>query len=568
MSVASDVFLRIRDGNSGSDVATASVGCLCTGLVEDREYHLSIVGVQVYAIFVDDIALTSAGQEAFRWSAGFFAGQVSVVVRESVGTEHEFILEVCPTERKVAATHFEAMVEEIRRFDVALLLGDFGITSLFGEGGATTRFEMHIRWARMKRHLPAFIKATKDLARTEQRFLKGVERAESLARAKRIPEASCLDRRIVALAAGNALPDQELEAIRIWTQVPSYSLDTPANRTMLALLNRVALALATISKWAAAPTDGIDREAHAARRTRRNEQIRDFTEEIRTLRRSHPFDAVSKAEMTSGGLTQIAAHPSYRRAHRLGVDSLKRGFASTRRKSQIGVIPTWGVYETWCFLTVSQLVEQILGQHLARVRKSALASADVALSAQCGLVTVEVLFQPVFPAQDTVSRSLCWSISQERVPDVGVVVTTNGTRRYMLFDAKYRSGRDNTLKAMSSAHIYHDSLRVAQNATSDLAPEACLLLLPGPPHVAMLETPDYRNRQKVGAISHFSISAAGIEVCKQVLREWLTGIIGAAALGQPVDGHVTPAHDLGTQWATTNGAVTSEPPLATNKVTF
>lgn len=67
-------------------------------------------------------------------------------------------------------------------------------------------------------------------------------------------------------------------------------------------------------------------------------------------------------------------------------------------------------------------------------------------------------------------------------------------KRFVVFDAKYRSARASVLDAMESAHIYHDSLR-----WKGIKPDVSLLLIPRADKVMSLVSPTYHADYGVGA---------------------------------------------------------------------
>ncbi|WP_376787051.1 nuclease domain-containing protein [Pseudomonas coleopterorum] len=73
-------------------------------------------------------------------------------------------------------------------------------------------------------------------------------------------------------------------------------------------------------------------------------------------------------------------------------------------------------------------------------------------------VTVEACYQVRCPAIDRAAHQSYQSLSRERCPDIVVTLDSSSAKRFVVFDAKYRSARASVLEAMESAHIYHDSL--------------------------------------------------------------------------------------------------------------
>jgi hypothetical protein len=78
-------------------------------------------------------------------------------------------------------------------------------------------------------------------------------------------------------------------------------------------------------------------------------------------------------------------------------------------------------------------------------------------------------------------------------PDLLLTIQAPGWRRFVLLDAKYHSSWANVLDAMTSAHVYRDSLRIGEQR-----PEAALLLLPAGGNAKEWEEPDFQRDHQVG----------------------------------------------------------------------
>ncbi len=133
--------------------------------------------------------------------------------------------------------------------------------------------------------------------------------------------------------------------------------------------------------------------------------------------------------------------------------------------------------------------------------------------------TLEALFQATFPALKASSKRSGWSLSRERRPDIVLVYSHGDTTRSMVLNAKWRSGRENVLDAMASAHVYHDALRVG-----GVRPSPCLLFLPGEDTVPELEEDAFIEAHGVGAIPNIGVKGAGQEHLSDVLETWLRGV--------------------------------------------
>ena len=211
---------------------------------------------------------------------------------------------------------------------------------------------------------------------------------------------------------------------------------------------------------------------------------------------------------------------------------MRTGIDGDRAADSLPIPPSWGVYETWCFVAVARLLGSITGRALLSCG-SRIAGADLALQASLsGGTRIEVLFQATFPSGGAYPHQRAWSLSRERRPDIVLVAERNGHRRLMVLDAKWRSGRENLLDAMTSAHVYHDSLRIDSSR-----PDMSLLLVPGAdePSLGYLGESAFRATHGVGALSRFRPGDSGIEQCRGVLEHWLAAC-GHVPSDFPTDG--------------------------------
>jgi hypothetical protein len=229
-----------------------------------------------------------------------------------------------------------------------------------------------------------------------------------------------------------------------------------------------------------------------------------------------PFLETSKAHISSSGLTQIAAQPIYSKAYRLGSRALAVGVEGTDQSDDLHITNSWGIYETWCYLAVLECIQDLVGVKLSVSQPSAV-SADLAFSTTVGTYgSLEVLFQAIFPSITPSQGRLGHSISRMRIPDIVLIHKTGNTVRTMVLDAKWRSGKENVLDAMQSAHIYHDSLRIDKQP-----PMLCILLFPGNNTVPELEQEESILAHGVGAISEFNIGMPGMDRLRKLLYSWL-----------------------------------------------
>lgn len=491
-------------------------GGLISGLREDVTYVIEVAGGQ--RLFVDDMPLVEGPAGQFAWASSFFAGRVEVVSIDPKGAETSYYLEVAPASQKVREDQFASMIEAIRQFDQRLLLGDTAACLGFGKAGSGGKFDELVRWERLKKHGSAFLKRVVAITRMPHANLKPVRQSLPLAQVKRLPVAALHDRRIVALATGQCPTEENIDSIQVHVQVPTATVDTPANRAICALLKRFQQALVALQAWVVKDRGELA-DADAFRRcSRRLEILHIYNAEVRRLLNCYPFRGVKRAETTAAGLTQVAANPAYARAYRTGTEALRLGVEHDCASEHLHVSPSWGVYETWCYVVLVEALQSGLNiKFKPGNSKFKEMSPDLVLLALLpDGREVELLFQATFRSDGLAGAKQAWSLSRERRPDIVLIVSHGAEHRTFVLDAKYRSGKNNVLDAMSSAHIYHDSLFLAGRRS-----DFCLLLLPGEPEVESLEKRETWEAYGVGTISGYSVGAEGVQRCVAAISSWL-----------------------------------------------
>lgn len=514
-------MLRIRKAAALSsvgwtDLLPSEVG---SGLHEDNDYLLNFDARSEARMFVDDVELARDPSGLFKWRPSFYSGRVTVDVEvpEAQGARQQYFLDVSPNPVKSGQDEFDEMVAAIRAFDQALLSGSSSASMEFGHSGTPGRFGLDILLSRLKSHGPTFLSAVEAIAALPHRSLAAEAKLLPLSRIRRLHHSSLQDRRLVACVVGRAPALESLDSLQISGQTSAPTFDTPANRALLALLRRFRAAVNSMQNNVAELKLGSPPEEQNLRVERRLEGLRTLETRAHKLLLGPLFSEVCNGETTATGLTQIAAQPTYSRAYRIGNRALATGVEGSDSADQLHVTPSWGVYETWCYLEVLKTVGKVTGRQGVEVNSKAMASDRcVSFSLDDGAV-LSVLFQAKFPALKPSSGRIGWSLSKERRPDIVLVHTgIEGSDSFVL-DAKWRSGRENVLDAMQSAHIYHDSLRV-----DGRSPAFALLLLPGTSSVPELEEKVFIKTHAVGAISEVRVGADGAVGLGLQLRDWLS----------------------------------------------
>jgi hypothetical protein len=493
-------------------------GEVASGLREDTDYLITLPNRHAgERLFVDDVELLAGADSCYRWRPAFYAGRVLVEVVGASGARRRYWLDVGPSATKAGDECFSEMVGEIRAFDPALLGGESAATMAFGREGRAGLFSNDVALSRLRQYGPMFGDALTAISRVPHRSISADSAMLPLSRVRRLHPDAMRDRRLAAISQGQLSADIDYDSIQLRSLTSTPTFDTPANRALVALARRLMAVAARLEGLVASCALVGEREEQTARASRRLQDLRALSTRVHTLLTRPPFSEVRGGETTAAGLTQIAAHPFYSRAYRLGCMALATAVEGADAPDLLHVNHSWGIYETWCYLAVLKVVSETFGT-------SPLSCAPAAVSAQlahrCALggdLQLELYFQALFPSGGPASaKRIGWSISRERRPDILLALRSGDTCRSMVLDAKWRSGRDNVLQAMESAHIYHDALRLA-----GLRPSPCVLLLPGEGAAEALAKPEFVATHGVGALDGVAVAQPGLARLATLLTTWV-----------------------------------------------
>ena len=506
------------DGLNSGQSGEVRPDCVYSGLNEDTDYLLEVKFPDA-EVFVDDEPLQREKSNSFRWRPSFYAGRVAVdVIRSQLPHQRvRYYLEVSPSPSKSCQDEFSAMIEEIRAIDQSLLSGLSSATMTFGLSGRTGRYALDVLLARVREHGPLFLQAVEKIVGSPHRFLTAEMQNLPLSRVRRLHHSALQDRRLAAIATGKFQLSDSIDSFHVngLTSVPTF--DIPSNRTLMALLNRFKAVVSFLDDAVCASHLGSPKEEQISRAQQRLHDLRALSNQTNRLLFGPLFQEVSKAETSAAGFTQIAALPDYSKAYRLGCHALATQLEGTEAIDHLHVPPSWGIYESWCFLKIVSCISKVTGKPPVETRAKAIAAERAIHFKLNDDEVLEVLFQGIFPSLNPSTSRLGWSLSGERRPDIVLVHHHQSGTRAMVLDAKWRSGRNNILQAMESAHIYHDALRIG---CSRLYP--CLLLLPGQSSVEELERDEFILSHNIGTISSFRPASDGLMRAQNLIANWLS----------------------------------------------
>lgn len=469
--------------NEFSDVIVLepSVSKVNKGFQERRETELRCDEVGDLELYIDDERIPCTqlgGSTSWKWSPKFFAGTVAADLVEQNGeTITRYLLDVSPDPSKLGQEIFDQMVEEICGFDNGLILGTEPATMPIGQTGHSEH--PTVRLARMLRYRKAFLSALRGIEEDPHRSIRhsrilinpsGLRRVDAQTMRSSITSGAAFTIKSISGDPSPATAKQPFFDV----PVSEVTMDSPANRALLAILNTVvASAKRIITKFdqeAEKETDEFS-TAMKDRWPRRKAMIDRFIGELAYFRGRNPLRAVSRPELSSAGLTALSANPRYARARSIAWKILRPGFSGGTTQETSWMSPTWHVYEAWCMVRLCKafrdgIPELDWHEHHDK-------AADYSYEGTHEGKRLTLRYQPVFTYGKGLKKSEFWSISAEFRPDIVVSIDGEKLSRWLVLDAKYSCSRQSILTQMRSAHIYHDALR-----RNHRPPDRSLLLVP------------------------------------------------------------------------------------------
>lgn len=504
-------------------VGHALPGAFISGLTEDTEYLFYFSGGTLSVAFIDDVPLPQLPSRpgVFRWRADFYAGRVSLSARFPDTAEPAYYyLDISPSSEKLGAEIYQELLAAIKATDQRLALGLTPATAKFGDHSEDHVSSSIVLLERLKKYGPPFLQSLRQAVSHPHRKLAPLLEERPLSLARRIAPSALRDPRVL-LRLGDIRQSRSefIDDVSITVQSYQSTLDTAANRTLLALINRFHTTLRNLRETVLDFEMGGEKDEQAARRLSRLETLDNLITQVGDCLKHEPFVSVNKPETSSAGLTQIAAQPLYSRSYRLGCQALRLGVHGEIGDENLPISPSWELYERWCFLEIVSGLEALLGIAPHTVKSSNYASAERIVTFDLDNARrLQVMYQARFPSIVATQGggSSAWSISRERYPDIVVLlVQKDEPARFAVVDAKYRAGRQNILDAMSSAHIYRDALRIGDERAA-----FALLTLPGQPWNVHLDSTASWEKYSVGTASECRPGSGGIKLVADWICRW------------------------------------------------
>ena len=470
------------------------------GFRERGQYRIRKTGESDRLLIDDEILETDSGD--WVWSPGFYAGQVRAeLLGPGDRVRANYLLDVSPHPGKLGRDMFQGMLDQIWDFDPSLVLGTEPAASPVGHEAAIV--DPWLEYARLRAYGNKFVRALSAISRQPLRELRAerahlplpqVRRADRQTALAALGSAQLLT--VLGFGGGSATPTSVLPHFDV--PVARETLDGAGNRCIAAIAHAVyrrAVRLKDeLQSIIEKESELTARTALAVRWPRRREFLDQLAARLRHFQRISPLVDVTRREISAAGLNAVSADPAYSSAYGSGWRILRRGVEGPPEAERMWMSPTWEIYERWCFVQLGKTIQKNVSGYDWSVSRKHKSNATAAFTgSKDGNRNIELLLQPKFPAGDQSPNAGFQSISGMREPDIVLTRTYREVPKWYVFDAKYRTGRPNVLKAMASAHIYRDALR-----WNGRSPETSVLLIPRAGSAPWLEQPDFIGRNCVG----------------------------------------------------------------------
>jgi hypothetical protein len=437
-------------------------------LEESRNYELVFPLAMVpEKVSLDGLELQSLKPGYFHLETGFWVGNSSLCVHHASGVDVHAV-KVTARPEKLTEVQWISMLCDIESSLGPASVGLEGVThGHIGREGISAQFLV----TALEPLVPSLVKALVQIIDSPRLLLSEAREQMPLHHVHRV------DRETLRWVVEHADvqpwldPWNKLELTGQEPTIPQSlaveDLNHPVNRYVSWITKRVVNHLReTATALEAQSTEGLTDEWLKSRAGR----LRNCADRLWRLWKGSFLSRLEPMPPSETVIQAVADDPTYARFH-----SLCRLFLSPRfslnAETGLGAMtrPSYGIYEIWCFVALWKgLCHELQDWHWQADRVERILSLSGSGSG-ARIVwkgpeeqMLELEFNPVFAGYFARKEQSRWSISGERRPDFVVTYkrgTVEVTGRWLCLDAKYRVGRQNLAEAMSSVHIYRDSLR-------------------------------------------------------------------------------------------------------------
>ena len=455
-------------------------------------------------LLVGDVPLEEQASGVWVWTPGYYAGPVRAELLGPAGAALGcWRLDVGPDPDKADPDLFKSMVTEILDHDPELLLGAEPAQQRLGALGKTD--DPLVALERLRRREDALARAIAAIHREPRSVLRARREWVPLHRVRRA-DLRTLRTALREPAAVAALQQMRSDEVAAFSASPPFldtpaaerSLDSPANRAALymlrALRRRSGRVLDRLRELAEKEGEEATRTGYRARLPQWEVILNRMSRRFERAERKSPFRDARRPEITAAGLNAVAAHPVYAQFWRLGWEALRPGVLRGAA-DDLPLIPSWEVYERWCFVDLARRLRAWLPAP-GWEESSGRSDVDrrwVRFRRGCG-AKVSLHLQKTAVRHGKRFRS----VSAEFRPDLVLFREGLGEASgFVTLDAKYRARSGAIVGGMAeSAHPYQDALRWDGKRA-----DATLLLVPDVDAASWLSDGSFVAENRVGAIA-------------------------------------------------------------------
>ncbi|MBZ4419948.1 DUF2357 domain-containing protein [Myxococcus sp. RHSTA-1-4] len=459
----------------GGEPLSLSEGVL--RLEEARQYFVSPgAGAPEGAVaWLGPLALEWDGAErAFRLPISQWIGAQLLRVAHA-GKETTTTVQVVPRADKLSAQAWTVLLSDLEAWLPSLSVGDQpGLQGSVVAGGSRIP---HLVEAALPL-IPALLESIRAVIAAPRQRTGHTELFVPAHQVRRVERTALgwLERHPEASRALSARWDTDADARRpplVPVGHATETLDHPANRYVTWLVRSIARDLGAYAEALDGTARGSDAPAgtHADDWLRwctsRAEALREAAGALWALERRSWLARLAPSPPTEAAMAVVVDDPRYARLHRLGRRFRSPLFQFGRLPGAPGAAtrPSYELYELWTFLALRRLLGALLPEHRWTSQGlEPLATLDEPLDGASFEATgpggtLRLLFNPTFRGYLSRGTAPRFSISGERRPDLVLLWESEGRRRWVCLDAKYRVARDALADAFESAHLYRDGLR-------------------------------------------------------------------------------------------------------------
>ena len=464
-------------------------------------------------LYADDALLEMDDSgEHWIWQPGFFAGVMFFELElPDLASPLRYTVDVAPAKHKTGREQFNEYLQQIVDYVPQLVTGTE--PAMQDLAGRSSFISLWLRYSRLRQFMDRYLSGLNAIC--ERPIIRLSRRREQmpLHMAKRVDDITIQrltsNPRLLATLAEDRTSETALAPENWNLDVPFQepSLDNPANRLMarqlveVRRLTRLLLAELRNLRVGVSETE-TDLMARLPRRIR---FLQSVDKQLGRLSSKDPFASANMDKRGTAEFNAVSGNPHYSMTHQTGIRILRQGLSEMASEEQHYIAPTWEIYEAWCFVAIAEALELRFPGFVWRLDHNP-RSADLVLRGEADEKHFSLYYQMTCPSLETANRYGYFSISRERRPDMVLEIVEGEHKQFICLDSKYSASRGRILDSMSSAHIYHDSLRCGS-----ISPSLSIILAPANKTLAVLGNDEYWTKYGVGcAILNKQSDAASI----------------------------------------------------------